>query len=199
MTIRSFLAIPLSPAAVRRLANYADTLCGFDSQRLVRWSDSDSYHLTLCFLGDITLDQVALLERQARQSLQHLCSFQLHLGQAGYLQVNPELAVLAALADSESELMQLQSRVAEMVANVGLPLDDSAFRPHVTLGRLPVGAGSDNSSAQWPLLDQLSLADSVVLYQSMPSSSGSIYTPLFDVTLPSQCHHQAASAVAERV
>ncbi len=185
MTIRSFLAVPLKSAAVRRLADYADTLCSFDTQAQILWSDSNSYHLTLCFLGEITLDQVALLEQQARLSLQQQGSFQLHLDRVGYLQVNPELAVLAALSDAEPELLRLQRRVAKMVAEVQLPLDEACYQPHVTLGRLPVGAAAE-SSQTWPLLDQSSLVDSVVLYQSRPYASGSIYTPLFDIALAAE-------------
>ncbi|MEH6825749.1 MAG: RNA 2',3'-cyclic phosphodiesterase [Motiliproteus sp.] len=190
MTIRSFLAVPLKSSVVRRLANYADTLCSFDSQGRVRWSDSNSYHLTLGFLGEINLDQVAQLEHQARLGLQQQCSFQLHLDRVGYLQVNPELAVLAALSDTGAELVQLQRRVVEIAAQVGLPLDHTGYQPHVTLGRLPVGAAFDHSEP-WPRLDQSSLVDAVVLYQSKPGATGSIYTPLFDIALASQGVPQA--------
>ena len=55
MTIRSFFAVPLTSGLVRRLADHADTLCGFDADSRVRWSDSSGYHLTLCFLDEISL------------------------------------------------------------------------------------------------------------------------------------------------
>jgi 2'-5' RNA ligase len=194
MTIRTFLAVPLKSAAVRRLADYADTLCSYDTQGQVLWSDSNSYHLTLCFLGEIGLDQVALLEQQARLSLRQQGSFQLHLDRVGYLQVNPELAVLAALSDSNPELLSLQRRVAELVDKVQLPLDEARFQPHVTLGRLPLGAVAESPSA-WPTLDQSSLVDSVVLYQSRPCASGSIYSPLFDIALTAETDSTQSSNV----
>tara|TARA_R110002167_G_scaffold26539_1_gene91404 strand:+ start:1546 stop:2160 length:615 start_codon:yes stop_codon:yes gene_type:complete len=192
MTIRSFLAVPLKRAAVLRLANFADTLGGFDSQRHVNWSDSSSYHLTLCFLGEISLDQVATLEHQARRLLRDQCSFQLHLDRVDYLQVNSELAVLAALSHCGPELIQLQQCVAEIAEQVGSPLDDDRYRPHVTLGRLPLGAAAADAES-WPLLDQSSLVDSVVLYQSKPGATGSIYTPLFDIALSPERSHQNQS------
>jgi 2'-5' RNA ligase len=181
MTIRSFFAVPLKSATVRRLADHADTLCRFDSRAQVRWSDSGGYHLTLCFLGEINLQQVAALEQQARHDLQQPV-FPLRLGRAAYHQVNPELAVLAAIANPNAELMQLQRRVAGMVAQAGIAVDETGFYPHVTLGRLPAGFAFD-ATEPWPELDLQMLADSVVLYQSKPGASGSIYTPLFEVPL----------------
>ncbi|MFT6913917.1 MAG: 2'-5' RNA ligase [Motiliproteus sp.] len=197
MTIRSFLAVPLKSAAVRRLANYADTLCGLDTRGQVRWSDSNSYHLTLCFLGEITLEQIARLESQLRLNLESHSSFQLHLDRVGYLQVNPELAMLAALSASSFQLKGLQQQIAEIAVKLRLPLDQSYYQPHVTLGRLAVGPATQ-SPQSWPPLDQASLVDSVVLYQSRPGATGSVYTPLFDIALSAEGLYRQDS-VAEPV
>ena len=199
MSIRSFFAIPLKSATIRRLADHADSLCGFELADQLRWSDSDSYHLTLCFLGDISLEQVAALELQAQQRLGAEPSLQVHLGSSGYLRVNDELSVVAAIADPQTALSKLQAQVAELVAEVGIDVDEADFRPHITLGRLPADAvaGTDQS---WPGLDLLLLADSVVLYQSLPGESGSIYTPLFEIPLTDQVaeSNDSDSSLAER-
>ncbi len=166
---------------MRRLADHADTLCRFDSQAQLRWCDSGGYHLTLSFLGDISLQQVATLEHQAAAALQQ-APFSLCLRRAGYHRVSPELAVLAALAELDARLLQLQRCVAEVVTQAGIAVDEADFCPHVTLARLPAGFAFDTAEP-WPGLDLQLLADSVVLYQSKPGASGSIYTPLFEVPL----------------
>lgn len=195
MKIRAFFALPLKPAVVRRLADHADSLCGFDSEGRVEWSDSDNYHLTLCFLGDVTLEQVVALEELAFEALEGHGRFQVQLNAAEYFRVNPRLALVAARAEPDPELLSLQQRMAELVSSVGLAVPERDFTPHVTLGRVEADrpfAGPD----AWPSLDLLNLADAVVLYQSKPGNNGSIYTPLFEIALGSASQgHNAAPHV----
>jgi 2'-5' RNA ligase len=192
MTIRSFFAIPLNPLLVRRLADHADTLCSLDGGSLspdsrIHWVDSGSYHLTLCFLGQITLDQVGALEQQAKEWLADQPVFAVQLARSGYLEVNPALSVVAAQADPQPELVQLQQRVAELVARVGIEVEEADFVPHITLGRLSVQPQSAAlmaaDSRSWPNLDLRVSVDSLVLYQSKPGDHGSIYSPLFKTQL----------------
>ncbi|MEH6651862.1 MAG: RNA 2',3'-cyclic phosphodiesterase [Motiliproteus sp.] len=211
MTIRSFFAVPLKSGQVRRLADHADTLCSFDSNfdngNRIQWTDSASYHLTLCFLGDISLEQVAALEHQTRQGFENQSLFTVQLSRSSYLQVSPALAVLAAQADPQPELMQLQQQVAALVAKVGIEVEEADFRPHITLGRLSVmadrnaqsvaGATADSSDEpRWPNPDMRIQVDALVLYQSKPDEHGSIYTPLFEIPLTASAtrHDEAATA-----
>ncbi|WP_421866170.1 RNA 2',3'-cyclic phosphodiesterase [Motiliproteus sp.] len=202
MSIRSFFAIPLKLGSIRRLADHADSLGALgleaDRQDLLRWSDSDSYHLTLCFLGDISLDQVAALEQQAKDALQGQGSFQVQLQGSDYLQVNSALTVLAVLAQADAELLALQQRMAQVVERVGLCVDEPDFRPHITLARLK-GDHRADSDASWPQFEMPLLADSVVLFQSLPSEHGSIYTPLFEVPLTAPLHHDTGVELTEQL
>ncbi|RDE22522.1 RNA 2',3'-cyclic phosphodiesterase [Motiliproteus coralliicola] len=202
MSIRSFFAIPLKLGSVRRLADHADSLGALglqaDRQGLLRWSDSDSFHLTLCFLGDISLEQVAALEQRAREALQGQGSFQVQLQGSDYLQVNPELTVLAVLAQADEQLLALQQCMAQVVEQVGLFVDEPDFRPHITLARLK-GSDSLDPPPSWPQFEMPLLADSVVLFQSLPGEHGSIYTPLFEVPLTAPLHHDTSVELSEQL
>lgn len=182
MTIRSFFAIPLKPALTRRLADHADTLSVLDDHGVVSWTDADSYHLTLCFLGEITVDQVVALEQQVLEQLRGWPVFQLTLDRAEYFQVNDRLSLLAALTESRPELLALQQRMVELVNDAGIAVKDRDFTPHVTLGRLSPDAPFATPDL-WPALNEPMCADAVVLYQSKPGAKGSVYTPLFDIRL----------------
>lgn len=182
MKIRAFFALTLPDSVVRWLADHADTLCEFDRKTEVNWVDSDRYHLTLCFLGDIQLDQVDELERSARQRLAEFVSFQVHINSAEYYRVNKKLALIAALPDVHTELQTLHDVMVSVAEDVGLNYEEEDFKPHVTLGRLP-GKNKFKAPEKWPAVDMYSLADSVVLFQSKPGEDGSIYTPLFEIPL----------------
>jgi len=182
MNIRAFFALTLPQSVVRWLADHADSLCAYDRQMEVSWVDSEHYHLTLCFLGDIELAQVDVLEQLCRERLKEVLSLQVHLNAAEYYRVSRRLGLVAALTSENAPLMQLHDTMIEIARDAGITYDERDFKPHITLGRLD----AKNHFTQpdtWPELDLYSLADSVVLLQSRPGERGSIYTPLFEIPL----------------
>ncbi len=182
MEIRAFFALALSDAVTRSLADYADTLCEFDKQVDVNWVDSESYHLTLCFLGNITLEQVDQLEAIAREKLKEVRSFQVHVNTAEHYRVSKSLAVIAALSPEHEALSALNRAMMEISLAAGIEFKEEDFKSHITLGRLPA-RNSFEPPEHWPPLDLCSLADAVILFQSKPGERGSIYTPLFKIPL----------------
>ncbi len=182
MNIRAFFALPLKQTVVRRLADHADSLCHLDLNGDILWVDSDNYHLTLGFLGDIKLRQVNKLEAIATEMLAHTGSFQVHLGACEYYRVNEQLGLVAALADPQAELMAVRNTIVAIIEAANVKTEQQNFKPHVTLGRMD-GSKEFSQPEHWPSLDLPSLADSVVLYQSKMGANGSIYTPLFAVPL----------------
>jgi len=182
MEIRAFFALTLPEPVVRWLADHADTLCAFDKQMDVNWVDSESYHLTLCFLGNVSLEQVEQLERISQRALADVSSLQVHLNRSSYYRVNKQLALVAAMTGENEALQQLHQLVMEIASEAGINNHEEGFKPHVTLGRLPAKNGF-RPPEEWPEIDLYSLADSVVLYQSKPGERGSVYTPLFEIPL----------------
>lgn len=183
MNIRAFFALTLPDSVVRWLADHADTLCMYDKQVEVEWVDSESYHLTLCFLGEIGLEQVDQVEQLARQRLQDTASFQVHINATDEYRVSQELALIAALPDTSNEIMSLHQTMVQVAADAGIPHEEVDFKPHITLGRLPGKQNEFQPPEAWPEVDLISLADSVVLFQSKPGERGSVYTPLFEIPL----------------
>lgn len=184
MSIRAFFALPLKLTVVRRLSDHADSLCHLDPKADVLWVDSDNYHLTLCFLGDVSLEQVNQLESLAAKVLLGQPSFQVQLQDFAYYPVNSHLSVIAAIAELTPELTELRQRLVSMLADVGIDTRQQDFKPHVTLGRLSANEPF-NAPEVWPKMDLMSVADAVVLYQSKAGANGSIYTPLFEISLAS--------------
>lgn len=182
MKIRAFFALTLPDSVVRWLADHADTLCEYDRKTEVSWVDSDRYHLTLCFLGDVSLEQVEELERCTREKLADFTSFQVHINAAEYYRVNKGLALIAALPAVHKELEALHDLMINVADAAGVNHTEEDFKPHITLGRIP-GKNKFKKPNHWPAIDMFSLADSVVLLQSKAGEDGSIYTPLFEIPL----------------
>ncbi|MGB0468074.1 MAG: RNA 2',3'-cyclic phosphodiesterase [Pontibacterium sp.] len=183
MNIRAFFALTLPDSVVRWLADHADTLCEYDKQVEVNWVDSESYHLTLSFLGDISLEQVEQVEQVARARLRDITSFQVHINSTAHYRVSQALALVAALPHACEEIMDMHHLMVQVAEEAGIAHEDAGFKPHITLGRLPGQSNGFEPPEQWPGVDLISLADSVVLFQSKPGERGSVYTPLFEIPL----------------
>ncbi|MBA4503093.1 RNA 2',3'-cyclic phosphodiesterase [Marinobacterium marinum] len=181
--IRTFFALPIPERIARRLSDCADTLCGYDRGLDAQWVDSSNYHLTLCFLGNVTLEQVTELEQLTREALAKQSSFTVPLNHLGYYKVNPKLGVLAALTGDHEALNILHDCMVNIAKKAGIRYDERDFKPHVTLARLPA-SNCFEVPESWPEPGLTTLADSVVLFQSRSGKHGSIYTPLFEVHLP---------------
>ncbi len=182
MKIRTFFALPIPERIARPLSDCADTLCEFDRGLDAHWVDSNSYHLTLCFLGEVSLEQVTELEQLARDELQQQPPFLVPLDCLGYYRANARLSVLAALPSLHEQLDNLHQHMVNIAKKAGVRYDERDFKPHVTLARLPAQNRFEVPD-NWPEPGLTTPADSVVLYQSRPGERGSIYTPLFDVPL----------------
>lgn len=98
-----------------------------------RWIDTENYHLTLRFIGDVeghVADEVAnALDRVRRPS------FSLTLSGVGVFGSKKPHSLYAAVAPS-AELSALQGEIERICQRLGLPADPRKFAPHVTLARL---------------------------------------------------------------
>lgn len=180
--IRTFFALRLRESIARQLANYADDLGVYDRLLEVQWVDSDNYHLTLCFVGDVDLEQVSVLEEAAERSLSLEKSLTIHLSSIGCYQANDRWTLITAFTQASPELNALHALVTNIAKQSGLVFNDIGFKPHITLGRLP-RENQFEAPEKWPAIDLYSLADAVVFFQSKPGERGSVYNPLFTIEL----------------
>ena len=158
LQIRTFFALRLKESVARQLANHADSLCTFDKKMEANWIDSDNYHLTLCFLGEIDIELIDTLEALTRQKLTGCESLNVHLTELGYYPVNPELSVVAAMTCQSDALMALHDLLVEVARESGLSYHERGFKPHISLGRLPAEnafacriSGLASTSIAWPM------------------------------------------------
>lgn len=98
-----------------------------------RWIDAESYHITLRFIGDISLP----LAEEIAYELQGVQArpFKLTLKGIEVLGGNKP-HTLAALVEESAELRRLQSIHERIMQVLGLPAEPRRFTPHVTLARL---------------------------------------------------------------
>jgi RNA 2',3'-cyclic 3'-phosphodiesterase len=189
--MRIFIALDIEDSIRERIARFVEGVHAFAPD--ARWVGPESTHVTLKFIGEKSEQAVG----EIKQALETVESGAVEIRFRGYgffptakaprvfwigIEAGPQLASLAAAVD-------------EKMVSLGIPKEEHAFSPHLTLARRAGGSGSPrlrkldvpNSSFQ-KLQEKLSAmptpefgtmtARDFFLYQSQLSRGGSQYTKL---------------------
>jgi 2'-5' RNA ligase len=158
----------------------------------IRWAPQNQFHLTLAFLGDVEVLQIASLEAALRAACQPFAPLSLTARSVGFFPERGKPRVIwAGISDPANRLADLQRAVAGTVAPfAGTPVRDD-FTGHITLGRVKVISGPETA-----ILHQAAIsysqrdfgtwtAHELELIRSELSSEGAHYTTL--ATFPLSC------------
>jgi 2'-5' RNA ligase len=166
---RLFVAIRL-PATVR--ARLLDLMGGVAG---ARWLPDDQLHLTLRFIGEV--DRHLAQDVDAALSSVHHPSFSIALNGLGAFERRGEPVTLWAGVTPHEPLRALHKKIDQALVRVGVEPDRRAYMPHITLARLPRGAGPVG-----PLVEQSGgvagppfAVDRFALYESRLTPDGPLY------------------------
>jgi 2'-5' RNA ligase len=133
--MRLFVGIPLADAVVRELAGVAARLRIDQSgtvRRLdgLRWTEPESWHITLQFLGNATPQQFDCLA--SRLATVHSAPVPVQLGELGFFH---RAGVFFADVSVTPGLARLQEQVVAATSLCGFVAETRPFHPHITLAR----------------------------------------------------------------
>jgi 2'-5' RNA ligase len=174
--VRAFFAWELPDGAKAALGALARELASRPDGHAVRWVRSESYHVTLRFLGNVATERLPELVAAVRGALAGAKPFELALGAPHAFPSARQPRVVVVTLEPEAELAALAARLEAGVVAAGLPAERRRFRAHLTLGRvrsrrLPPLDGATVTLGALPVAE-------VVLFQSELGREGSRYTPL---------------------
>jgi RNA 2',3'-cyclic 3'-phosphodiesterase len=189
--MRIFVALDIDDAIRERIRRFVDGVSGFAPDS--RWVRPESLHVTLKFIGE----QSAEGADQIKQALAGVQSEAVNLSVRGFgffpsakaprvfwigIESGPQLAALAAAVD-------------DATGKLGIPKEDHAYSPHLTLARGGGGSGTprrekgDSPNRRFQRLQEklaampapefgTMTAREFFLYQSQLGRGGSRYTKL---------------------
>lgn len=206
--LRTFVAIELDDAArqiVGRLARQLEK-----ANDSLATASSDQSHLTLCFLGEVDLNDQHRVSRTVSQVFGSIGSFTLDLQGLGafphwndprvvWLGVREPGVTVDHLSEAARErlgsaaycpnLVELQQALVDRFEDQQFFPDTKPYRPHITLGRVAGGKGqrkvgvSDSIRTQCDQgLGQLTVSEVKVL-SSERTSSGPVYRTIATIDL----------------
>ena len=184
MTMRLFVGIPLAAAVVDELTRITGRLRSKDDG--LRWSTPESWHVTLQFLGNTERNQYECA--LARLHELHLPPVPIQLNEMGFFD---RAGIFFVGVKPSSELVSLERHVVAATTLCGFTPETRPYHPHITLAR-----SKSNERGLRTLKSRLHgqheftafLAGEFLLYESMPTPTGSHYEIRERFQLSAQAH-----------
>jgi len=181
MTIRAFLAFPISGVLKERIKYILDDLQETNAD--VKWVTPQNIHLTLKFLGELEENAIANVSSMLRERCRGFFPITSHLNEIGaFPDLRHPKIVWAALDDSSKEICAIVENLEGELAKLGIAQDEHPFKPHITLGRVRSSANLKNLIQA---IQQITFEDSteqifdiIILYKSTLTMQGPIYEVL---------------------
>ncbi len=182
MDIRSFLAFE-QPEEFRRLVR--DISGALVKSRLdVRWVKPENIHLTVVFLGNVSVENLSAMEQRIAESCARFRPFQIALKGIGCFPNTRNPRVIWVGLEGETERMgRFRDELQAPMASFGVKEEKREFRPHLTLGRFNRSPGGDRElqrilEEHGGLSSPACLIEELLLFKSDLRRGGSIYTKL---------------------
>lgn len=189
--MRLFIALDIDEHIRSRIGRFLDGVSGFAPE--ARWVQLESLHITLKFIGEKAEEIVTRL--QGELNAIRVPSFTVSFSGFGFFPTPKAPRVFWIGTQAGAALQQLASAIDEKTARLGIPKEERAFSPHLTLARKSGASGAPRrQDGDWPnrvferLQQRLAAlpkpefgtmtAHEFFLYQSQLSRSGSRYTKL---------------------
>jgi RNA 2',3'-cyclic 3'-phosphodiesterase len=191
--IRAFIAIQL-PAEVqqslevvmRQLRHRLQTL----PEDAVRWVPVENIHLTLKFLGEVSLPNLEMLKETLLTEVKAYPPFEFNVGGVGAFPNVKRPRVVWVGVQAPPELSTLQSAIESKMEKLGYGREERPFSPHLTLGRVYRNTTNPEAYQIGEALQAVKVgflglvcAQGVSLFKSDLRPTGSVYTCLLTVPL----------------
>ena len=169
---RLFVAIRPPDAMRARLLAIMGGISG------ARWQTDDQVHLTLRFIGEV--DRHRAGDVLAALGSIHHPRFEIELNGLGTFDRRGQPETVWAGVTPHAPLKSLHKKVDQAIARVGVPPDERAYLPHITLARLKRSSGTvrDLLEQSGGLRSPPFRIDHFALFESQLTPEGAIYTPI---------------------
>jgi len=189
--MRIFVAIDLDREIRDKIGRFLEGARPFAPD--ARWVSAESLHVTLKFVGEQKPEQVEAIKQQLSQIQGE--TIEIRFSGYGFFPTPRSPRVFWIGIQAGPELGRLAARIDAATAELGVPREERAFSPHLTLARGGGGSGApkwrkgDGPNAAFTVLQKrleamtgidfgTMTAREFFLYQSQLSPKGSKYTRL---------------------
>jgi 2'-5' RNA ligase len=183
---RLFIGIPIeSPKSLQQVEAWKKNR--HLNRNVLNWTPPGNWHITLFFLGSTEESAIPVLQQLIDKSFSAIQSYQTELRGVGVFPNANNPKVLWLGFEGLQPLMSAYSKLGELLQQNGFSFDQKPLKPHLTIARVrkadnPLAFQSLLSEYQETVFDEVNV-QKVVLFESISTSAGPIYKPLFEKQL----------------
>ncbi|MFO7622886.1 MAG: RNA 2',3'-cyclic phosphodiesterase [Anaerolineales bacterium] len=188
--IRAFIAIDLSPEIRRMLEQVTMQLRERMVDVPIRWAPAQNIHLTLMFLGDVSVKNLEMLKKVLQNEVSSHHSFEFSVGGVGAFPNNRHARVVWVGVEAPAELLNVQRGIETAVSRLGYAREERPFSAHLTLGRVSRNATSKDIHLISDVLESTKVGflgvaqvDAIHLLKSDLRPAGAVYSRVFSTPL----------------
>lgn len=188
--IRAFIAIELPHEIHQRLDQVISQLKQRLGDTAIRWVPADNIHLTLKFLGDVSIANVEVLKKIMQAEAAGCPHFEISVGGLGAFPNAHHPRVVWVGVEAPSDLNNLQHAIEAATERLGYTKEERPFSAHLTLGRVSRNATPKDARLIGEVLESTKVGflgaahiQAVHLFKSDLKPTGSIYTKMFTAPL----------------
>lgn len=182
--VRAFIAIEI-PDEIQHQITEVQT--GFKPLASgVSWVKSQNIHLTLKFLGDIPVHQVAAVAECVTEACTVIQPFEILIQGTGFFPNSRRPRVVWIGCRYPEALKKLHSGIDQNLAELGFEKETRKFSPHLTIARVKSIKNIDaliKAVRETDFTGGEFRVNEVVVMKSQLHPAGSIYTPLAQIAL----------------
>lgn len=191
--IRTFIAVDLPPSVLDALEQITSQLQEKLPNTPVRWVDVQKMHLTLKFLGDISKENIGMVEKILLSEGVKRPVMEIGIGGIGAFPKIRHPRVIWIGVEAPPDLFDLRRGIEDGIARLGYNYDKYEFTPHLTLGRISRKASARDVRTVGNVLHDFQVGfigvariEAVHLYRSDLSPDGAKYSCLYSAPLMDQ-------------
>ena len=181
--VRSFIAIELPSELKQALVQLQNQLKA-GAQHWIKWVDPYGIHLTLKFLGNVSVEILPGITRAMEKAADGIPPFHLEVKELGaFPNLKRVQVVWIGLGGEVDKLSQLQQQIESNLVSLGFAAESRPFVPHLTLARLREQVPPGERQKFGQLIASIKLdavhsihVDAIRLMRSQLTREGAIYS-----------------------
>ncbi len=181
-TIRAFIAIPVPEGIIGEVVRFRNALA--NELPNAKWAKPEGFHITLKFLGEITIPVIEKVKQVMDESAGGWRDFEMSLGGTGVFPEPARARVLWVGATAGNVGCNRIFRSLEApLGTIGFKMEKRPFKVHITLARFRKPGSVPEKVLKSQFSSTSFFAKKVVLYQSTLHTGGAVYNPLHTIKL----------------
>lgn len=134
--IRTFIAVNLNPEIKEYLTSLQNILNIPETK--IKWVVKDNLHLTMKYLGYISLEQTELIKSELKEITSRYCPFFMKLSSniGAFPTYKMPRIIWVGIKEGVSKLKELYNSIESKLSNKGFPRENKDFSGHITIGRV---------------------------------------------------------------